>query len=290
MALPKIEFKQVAFTYQPNTPFAVKALDHINLKIPENSYTAIVGHTGSGKSTIIQLLDGLLLPTSGSIRVDENVISAASSNAQLGRIRSQIGIVFQFPEAQLFEETVLKDIAFGPRNFGKSEEEAFALAREAMQLVGLDADLAERSPFELSGGQMRRVAIAGVLAMKPSILILDEPTAGLDPRGQRETMQLFERLHVDQHVTVILVTHQMEDAAQYADQIAVMNGGQLVKVAEPAEIFANPQWLKDNHLTVPKTTQMAHELERGGFTFNPYPLTLEQLAVQIKRQLESRTQ
>lgn len=290
MAMSAIKFNQVGYTYQPETPFAVEALSDINLTIPDQSYTTIVGHTGSGKSTLIQLLDGLILPTTGTIQVGELVVSAQSSNAELGHLRQQIGIVFQFPEAQLFEETVIKDIAFGPQNFGKTEAEALTLAQEAMQLVGLDEQLASRSPFELSGGQMRRVAIAGVLAMKPSLLILDEPTAGLDPRGQKETMALFNRLHHEEHMGIILVTHQMEDAAQYADQVVVMNGGKLVRTGQPADIFADPQWLRDNHLTVPKTTAVAHQLAAGGFQFDPYPLTIEALAQQVKTQLESRTQ
>lgn len=286
--MPAIEFKQVGFTYQPNTPFAVEALTDINFTIDRGSFTAIVGHTGSGKSTIIQLVDGLLKPTQGQIVIDKQVIDAGATNAQLGQIRQHIGFVFQFPESQLFEESVIKDIAFGPQNFGKTQEQAFDLAREVMALVGLDDSLAERSPFDLSGGQMRRVAIAGVLAMKPQILILDEPTAGLDPRGQRETMQLFNKLNREDHVTVILVTHQMEDAAQYADQVIVMNGGQLVKTAHPSEVFADPDWLLQNHLAVPKTTQMAYQLAKGGFHFDPYPLTVDQLANQVADQLESR--
>lgn len=282
-----IEFNGVNFSYQVGTPFEVNALHDINVRISDRSYTAIVGHTGSGKSTLIQLLDGLIRPTTGTIKVGNVTISSTSSNSELGKIRSKIGFVFQFPENQLFEETVLKDISFGPQNFGKSEDEAIVLAKEAMQLVGLDDSLAQRSPFELSGGQMRRVAIAGVLAMKPEILILDEPTAGLDPRGQRETMQLFSQLHRENNINVILVTHQMEDAAAFANQVLVMNDGNLVKAGSPNEIFSNPEWLIENHLTIPKTTKVANELTKGGFIFDPYPLTLEELSRQVAKQLES---
>lgn len=282
-----IEFNGVNFSYQVGTPFEVNALHDINVRISDRSYTAIVGHTGSGKSTLIQLLDGLIRPTTGTIKVGNETISSTSSNSELGKIRSKIGFVFQFPENQLFEETVLKDISFGPQNFGKSEDEAIVLAKEAMQLVGLDDNLAQRSPFELSGGQMRRVAIAGVLAMKPEILILDEPTAGLDPRGQRETMQLFSQLHRKNNINVILVTHQMEDAAAFANQVLVMNDGNLVKAGSPNEIFSNPEWLIENHLTIPKTTKVAKELTKGGFRFDPYPLTLEELSRQVAKQLES---
>ncbi|WP_137597202.1 energy-coupling factor ABC transporter ATP-binding protein [Paucilactobacillus kaifaensis] len=285
--MAEIEFNEVGFVYQPGTPFEVSALRNINLTIESNSYTAIVGHTGSGKSTLIQLLDGLLKPTSGRLLIGQSQIDANSTNRQLAQLHQHIGIVFQFPENQLFEETVIKDIAFGPKNFGKSESQARELALEAMELVGLNADLSERSPFELSGGQMRRVAIAGVLAMQPHTLILDEPTAGLDPRGQREIMELFASLQQQQHLTVILVTHQMEDAAQYADKIVVMNHGEVVKVGTPRDIFVDPIWLKNNHLMVPKTTAFAQRLQQRGFSFDPFPLTVAELAQQIKQQLES---
>lgn len=285
--MAEIKFDEVGFVYQPGTPFEVNALRNINLTIESNSYTAIVGHTGSGKSTLIQLLDGLLKPTSGQLFIGPTKIDANSSNRQLAQLRQHVGIVFQFPESQLFEETVIKDIAFGPKNFGKSETQALQLAAEAMQLVGLDTSLSERSPFELSGGQMRRVAIAGVLAMQPQTLILDEPTAGLDPRGQREIMELFANLQRQRQLTVILVTHQMEDAAQYADKVVVMNHGEVVKVGAPRDIFVDPAWLQANHLMVPKTTAFAQQLQQHGFSFDPFPMTVTELAQQIKQQLES---
>lgn len=285
--MAEIKFDEVGFVYQPGTPFEVNALRNINLTIESNSYTAIVGHTGSGKSTLIQLLDGLLKPTSGQLFIGPTKIDANSNNRQLAQLRQHVGIVFQFPESQLFEETVIKDIAFGPKNFGKSETQALQLAAEAMQLVGLDTSLSERSPFELSGGQMRRVAIAGVLAMQPQTLILDEPTAGLDPRGQREIMELFANLQRQRQLTVILVTHQMEDAAQYADKVVVMNHGEVVKVGAPRDIFVDPAWLQANHLMVPKTTAFAQQLQQHGFSFDPFPMTVTELAQQIKQQLES---
>lgn len=288
--MAEIELNQVDFVYQPGTPFEVAALHNINLTIESNSYMAIVGHTGSGKSTLIQLLDGLLQPTAGRLTVAGKTIDVNSSNRELAQLRQNVGIVFQFPENQLFEETVIKDIAFGPQNFGKSEPEAIELAMQAMHQVGLADDLATRSPFELSGGQMRRVAIAGVLAMQPQILILDEPTAGLDPRGQHEIMDLFARLQQEQQLTVVLVTHQMEDAAKYADMVAVMNHGRIVKVSSPREIFIDPDWLKANHLMVPKTTEFAQKLQQHGFHFDPFPMTVAELAQQVSQQLESGAQ
>lgn len=288
--MAEIEFNQVGFVYQPGTPFEATALTDINLTIESNTYTAIVGHTGSGKSTLIQLLDGLLKPTSGNVAVGKITVGHDSSNQQLAKLRQHVGIVFQFPESQLFEETVLKDIAFGPKNFGKTNEEAEQLANQAMRLVGLDASLASHSLFELSGGQMRRVAIAGVLVMQPQILVLDEPTAGLDPRGQREIMELFARLQRQQQLTVILVTHQMEDAAKYADQVVVMNHGAVVKTGAPREIFIEPKWLQANHLMVPKTTAFAQALQHHGFKFDPFPMTVAELTAQVSQQLESGAQ
>ena len=208
----------VGYTYQEGTPFASVALSDVSLTIEDGSYTAIIGHTGSGKSTILQLLNGLLVPTEGSVRVFDTLITSTSVNKQIRQIRKQVGLVFQFAENQIFEETVLKDVAFGPQNFGVSVEEAEAIAREKLALVGIDESLFERSPFELSGGQMRRVAIAGILAMEPSILVLDEPTAGLDPIGRKELMTLFKKLHQD-GITIVLVTHLMDDVAEFADQV-----------------------------------------------------------------------
>lgn len=285
MVMATIEFKNLNFVYQENTPFAFQALTDVNLKITDGSYTAIIGHTGSGKSTLIQQMDGLLQPTSGMMTVDDININSQSSSKELAQLRKHIGIVFQFPESQLFEETVIQDVSFGPKNIGFDDDQALSAARNALRLVGLDSSFEAQSPFELSGGQMRRVAIAGVLAMQPTTLILDEPTAGLDPTGQEEMMTLFNALHQTQNMTIILVTHQMEDAAKYADQVVVMNQGKIVATDQPEKIFANQQLLKENHLDVPKTTMFAQALSDKGYQFEPFPLTVHQLATQIMQQI-----
>ncbi|MFC6164620.1 energy-coupling factor ABC transporter ATP-binding protein [Lactiplantibacillus dongliensis] len=280
-----ITFKQVEFTYQPGTPFETKALTDINVTIPDGSYTALIGHTGSGKSTLLQHLDALLKPTSGTVTIGDRVITPTTSNKDLKRLRQHVGIVFQFPESQLFEETVAKDIAFGPQNFGASEADALKLAAKMLTLVGLDADLLQRSPFDLSGGQMRRVAIAGVLAMQPKVLVLDEPTAGLDPQGRLEMMDMFARLRHEQQLTIVLVTHQMDDVANYANNVIVMDHGRVVKTGTPQAIFKDPQWLAEHHLGLPKTTAFAQQLIARGMTFDEMPLTEDQLAAALVKQL-----
>ena len=265
----------VSYTYQEGTPFASVALSDVSLTIEDGSYTAIIGHTGSGKSTILQLLNGLLVPTKGSVRVFDTLITSTSVNKQIRQIRKQVGLVFQFAENQIFEETVLKDVAFGPQNFGVSVEEAEAIAREKLALVGIDESLFERSPFELSGGQMRRVAIAGILAMEPSILVLDEPTAGLDPIGRKELMTLFEKLHQD-GITIVLVTHLMDDVAEFADQVYVMEKGKLVKSGKPSLVFQNVEFMERIQLGVPKITRFAQRLANRGVSFKQLPITIEE--------------
>ena len=265
----------VSYTYQEGTPFASAALSDVSVTIEDGSYTAIIGHTGSGKSTILQLLNGLLVPTKGSVRVFDTLITSTSINKQIRQIRKQVGLVFQFAENQIFEETVLKDVAFGPQNFGVSVEEAEAIAREKLDLVGIDESLFERSPFELSGGQMRRVAIAGILAMEPSILVLDEPTAGLDPIGRKELMTLFEKLHQD-GITIVLVTHLMDDVAEFADQVYVMEKGRLVKSGAPSLVFQNLEFMENIQLGVPKITRFAQRLADRGVSFKQMPITIEE--------------
>ncbi len=256
-----IKLQQVSYAYSKGTPFEKYALHNVNLAIEHGSYTAIIGHTGSGKSTILQHFNGLLKPTSGQVQIGDRVIEAGKKQKELKPIRQKVGIVFQFPEHQLFEETVLKDIMFGPMNFGVSEAAAEERARELIELVGLPSDVLEKSPFDLSGGQMRRVAIAGVLAMKPEVIVLDEPTAGLDPRGQKEMMDMFYRLHKEQGLTTILVTHSMEDAARYADRVAIMHDGSCVMIGEPAEIFDNVEMLKQYHLEPPRVVRVQHRIQ-----------------------------
>ena len=265
----------VSYTYQEGTPFASAAVSDVSLSIEDGSYTAIIGHTGSGKSTILQHLNGLLVPTEGSVRVFDTLITSTSVNKQIRQIRKQVGLVFQFAENQIFEETVLKDVAFGPQNFGVSVEEAEAIAREKLALVGIDESLFERSPFELSGGQMRRVAIAGILAMEPSILVLDEPTAGLDPIGRKELMALFKKLHQD-GITIVLVTHLMDDVAEFADQVYVMEKGKLVKGGKPSLVFQNVEFMEKIQLGVPKITRFAQRLVDRGISFEQLPITIEE--------------
>ena len=265
----------VSYTYQEGTPFASVALSDVSLTIEDGSYTAIIGHTGSGKSTILQLLNGLLVPTEGSVRIFDTLITSTSVNKQIRQIRKQVGLVFQFAENQIFEETVLKDVAFGPQNFGVSVEEAEVIAREKLALVGIDESLFERSPFELSGGQMRRVAIAGILAMEPKILVLDEPTAGLDPIGRKELMTLFKKLHQD-GITIVLVTHLMDDVAEFADQVYVMEKGKLVKSGKPSLVFQNVEFMEKIQLGVPKITRFAQRLANRGVSFKQLPITIEE--------------
>ena len=270
-----IALENVSFTYQEGTPLASTALSDVSLTIEDGSYTALIGHTGSGKSTILQLLNGLLVPSQGSVRVFDTLITSTSKNKDIRQIRKQVGLVFQFAENQIFEETVLKDVAFGPQNFGVSEEDAEQIAREKLALVGIDESLLNRSPFELSGGQMRRVAIAGILAMEPAILVLDEPTAGLDPLGRKELMNLFRKLH-QSGMTIVLVTHLMDDVAEYANQVYVMEKGRLVKFGKPSDVFQDVVFMEEVQLGVPKITAFCKRLADRGVSFKRLPIKIEE--------------
>ena len=270
-----IALENVSFTYQEGTPLASAALSDVSLTIKDGSYTALIGHTGSGKSTILQLLNGLLVPSAGSVRVFDTLITSTSKNKDIRQIRKQVGLVFQFAENQIFEETVLKDVAFGPQNFGVSEEDAEQIAREKLALVGIDESLYNRSPFELSGGQMRRVAIAGILAMEPAILVLDEPTAGLDPLGRKELMNLFKKLH-QSGMTIVLVTHLMDDVAEYANQVYVMEKGRLVKGGKPSDVFQDVVFMEEVQLGVPKITAFCKRLADRGVSFKRLPIKIEE--------------
>ncbi|WP_261021845.1 energy-coupling factor transporter ATPase [Streptococcus mitis] len=270
-----IALENVSFTYQEGTPLASTALSDVSLTIEDGSYTALIGHTGSGKSTILQLLNGLLVPSQGSVRVFDTLITSTSKNKDIRQIRKQVGLVFQFAENQIFEETVLKDVAFGPQNFGVSEEDAEQIAREKLALVGIDESLFNRSPFELSGGQMRRVAIAGILAMEPSTLVLDEPTAGLDPLGRKELMNLFRKLH-QSGMTIVLVTHLMDDVAEYANQVYVMEKGRLVKGGKPSDVFQDVVFMEEVQLGVPKITAFCKRLADRGVSFKRLPIKIEE--------------
>lgn len=272
-----IHLQKVSYTYQAGTPFEGRALFGVDLEIVDGSYTALIGHTGSGKSTILQLLNGLNIPTSGSVIVDDMVINATSDKKGIKQVRKKVGLVFQFPESQVFDETVLKDVAFGPQNFGISQEEAEKIAREKLALVGISEELFERSPFELSGGQMRRVAIAGILAMEPNVLVLDEPTAGLDPAGRQELMNIFKQLHAN-GMTIVLVTHLMDDVANYADWVYVMEKGKLIRSGKPRDVFQEVEFLETIQLGVPKITKFAANLERRGFVLERLPVTIKEFA------------
>ena len=268
-----ITLQQVSYTYQANTPFEGRALFGVDLEIVEGSYTALIGHTGSGKSTILQLLNGLNVPTAGVVLIDETVITPTSVNKDIKQVRKKVGLVFQFPESQVFDETVLQDVAFGPQNFGVSKEDAERTAREKLALVGIDEELFERSPFELSGGQMRRVAIAGILAMEPHVLVLDEPTVGLDPAGRKELMAIFKELH-QMGMTIVLVTHLMDDVADFADFVYVLENGKVVRTGRPSAVFQEVDFMESIQLGVPKITKFAANLERRGLVFDQLPVTI----------------
>ncbi|EAE5164352.1 energy-coupling factor ABC transporter ATP-binding protein [Listeria monocytogenes] len=258
----EIKLEQLGYCYQKNSPFEKRALLDVNVSFDSGSYSAIIGHTGSGKSTLLQHLNALLMPTEGKITVGDREIVAGVKQKKLRDLRKKVGIVFQFPEAQLFEETVEKDICFGPMNFGVSEEDAKLRAKKVIYEVGLTEEILSRSPFELSGGQMRRVAIAGVLAMDPEVLVLDEPTAGLDPHGREEIMEMFYNLHKEKGLTTVLVTHSMEDAARYAEKIVLMKAGTVLQIGTPREIFAKPDELVDLGLSVPDVVRFQGLFER----------------------------
>ncbi|HAJ15921.1 MAG TPA: energy-coupling factor transporter ATPase [Erysipelotrichaceae bacterium] len=258
-----ITFKEVEYTYSPDTPFAYHALKGINLNIPKGSFTALIGHTGSGKSTLIQHINGLLIPTQGEVCIDDYIITP-NNKQKLKPLRKKAGLVFQFPEYQLFEETIEKDIIFGPMNFGVDEETAKKIACEMLVKVGLDESYLERSPFELSGGQKRRVAIAGILAMEPDILVLDEPTAGLDPQGTKEMMHLFKDFQ-QTGKSVIMVTHDMNQVLEYCDHAIVMNHGKIEKNCSVTELFNETEYLESLSIDLPIITSFIHQLNQQGF-------------------------
>ncbi|MFJ7734662.1 energy-coupling factor ABC transporter ATP-binding protein [Lysinibacillus sp. NPDC097231] len=281
-----IKLQQVSFAYAQGTPFEKRALFDVDFEIPSHTYQAIIGHTGSGKSTILQHFNALLRPTSGEVHIGDRIVAAGKKAKNLKAVRQKVGIVFQFPEHQLFEETVLKDIMFGPMNFGVPEQEAEARAKELIGLVGLPESVLEKSPFDLSGGQMRRVAIAGVLAMEPEVIVLDEPTAGLDPRGQKEIMDMFYKLHQERGLTTILVTHSMEDAARYADNIIIMHEGKNVLSGAPQEIFRDVETLKNYRLEPPRIVRFQQKIENMiNKSFSKICLTEEELAAEIAQVL-----
>lgn len=259
-----VKVENLSHTYMKNSAFEHTALDNISFEIQDGEFIGLIGHTGSGKSTLIQHLNGLLKPTGGRILIDG--VELHSKEVAMKQIRNKVGLVFQYPEYQLFEETVRKDVAFGPQNLGLPEEEIEVRVREAIELVGLDYErIKDVSPFELSGGQKRRVAIAGVLAMKPKILILDEPTAGLDPKGRDEILSEIKQLHEKQGITVILVSHSMEDIANLVDRVLVMNKGKIVFLDTPRNVFKEVETLEEIGLGVPQVTYLVRKLREKGF-------------------------
>lgn len=282
-----ISLKNVEYRYQADSPFERLAISDVSIDIPSGTYLAVIGHTGSGKSTVLQHLNVLLKPTKGSVLIGSREIKAGRKEKNLKGVREKVGIVFQFPEHQLFEETVEKDIMFGPMNFGVTEQEAKARARASINLVGLPEEILEKSPFDLSGGQMRRVAIAGVLAMEPEVIVLDEPTAGLDPRGRKEIMDLFYSLHKKRNLSTVLVTHSMEDAARYADDIVVMHQGKVFTKGTPNEIFSNPKALIELGLDVPEVVGLQLMIEEAfGTKFKKISLSEEELAEMVAEFME----
>lgn len=282
-----IKIEQLTHIYNPGSPFESKALDQITLEINTGEFIGLIGHTGSGKSTFIQHLNGLLKPTEGKIWIDG--VDITDKELKLSEIRKSVGLVFQYPEHQLFEETIYKDIAFGPINLGLGEEEVEARVKEAMELVQLPyEELKDRSPFELSGGQRRRVAIAGVLAMKPKVLILDEPTAGLDPKGRDDILSQISRFHKQMGNTVILVSHSMEDIAKLVDRIIVLHRGRVALTGVPGEVFKEVETLESIGLGIPQIAYLVRELKNRGIHLRDDIFTVEQAKEEILNWVRSR--
>ncbi len=274
--------KNLKHVYMPKTPFEKVALNDVSIEFNDGEFTALIGHTGSGKSTLIQHLNALLKPTSGEIIVDGTCITDKRVN--LIDVRKKVGLVFQYPEYQLFEETIAKDVAFGPRNLGISEDEVLKRVKRAMQIVGLSYEkYKDISPFELSGGQKRRVAIAGVVAMEPKVLILDEPTAGLDPKGRDEILGQIKKLHDEYKMSIILVSHSMEDVAKLADRVVVMNHGEVIIDGKPSEVFKHVEQLEAVGLAVPQVTYLVRALRERGFSLSEDIITVEQAKKEIIR-------
>ena len=270
-----IKIENLTHIYMPKSPFEKIALDNVSLDIKDGEFVALIGHTGSGKSTLIQHFNGLLEATSGKIIVDG--VDITDKKAKLTDIRKKVGLVFQYPEYQIFEETIAKDIEFGPRNLGLSNEEIHNRVIKSMEMVGLDYETyKDKSPFDLSGGQKRRVAIAGVVAMQPTTLILDEPTAGLDPKGRDDILNQISKLHKDYNMTVIIVSHSMEDVAKIAERIIVMNDGKVALQGTPAEVFKEVDMLEKIGLGVPQVTYLVRELRKKGFDLSDDIFTIEE--------------
>ena len=282
--LMSIELKNITYTYSPGTAYEIHALKDINLEIPDGQFIGVIGHTGSGKSTLIQHLNALIRPTSGSVLYNGEDVWEEKYDRR--KLRSQVGLVFQYPEHQLFESDVLSDVCFGPMNQGMSREEAEAEAKKALLQVGFKEKNFSKSPFELSGGQKKRVAIAGVLAMNPKILILDEPTAGLDPKGRDEILDQISELHKARGITIILVSHSMEDVAKYVERLIVVNRGHIAFDDTPREVFSHYQELEAMGLAAPQITYIMHALKQKGLKVDPNATTVEEARDDILRALK----
>jgi len=280
-----IELENVSHVYQDENN--VKALKNINLEISRGEFIGIVGHTGSGKSTLVQLFNGLIIPSSGTVKVNGNNITNEKSN--LKETRRHVGLVFQYPEHQLFEESVYQDIAFGPKNLGLKKDEIQERVKEVMGLVGLDyEEFKDRSPFNLSGGQQRKVAIAGVLALKPDVLVLDEPSAGLDPQGRKQLVELLKYLYQELEMTIILISHRMEEIAELATRVIVMHQGEIVIDDHPIEVFSREQKLHELSLDLPQITEILHRLEEKGLKVNTNLFSIAEASAEIIKALRSK--
>lgn len=279
-----IKVENLTFKYMIGTPFEKTALDNVSFEIKDGEFVGLIGHTGSGKSTLIQHLNGLLKPTSGAIYIDDFCIT--DKGIDMKKIRQMVGLVFQYPEHQLFEETVYKDVSYGPRNLGLSEDEIEARVKKALGVVGIDYETyKDKSPFDLSGGQKRRIAIAGVIAMQPKVLILDEPTAGLDPKGREEILNNIKKLHKEYNMTIILVSHSMDDVAELADRLIVMNKGKNILQGTPKEVFQNIETLESIGLAVPQVMYLVRELNKKGFNLSNDIITVSEAKKAIIRAL-----
>lgn len=283
----EISFKNVSYIYGENTPFEKRALDNINFNIKSGEFVGIIGHTGSGKSTLIQHFNGLLKPTVGDVFIND--INTKEKELVTSGLRLKVGLVFQYPEYQLFEETIEKDIAFGPQNQGLDEEEIKLRVKESMEMVGLDYEnMRKSSPFELSGGQKRRVAIAGILAMHPEVLILDEPTAGLDPKGRDVIFKALKNMYEKYNITIILVSHSMEDVAKLVDRIIVMKNGGIYFDKATRDAFSDVDGLKSVGMKVPQITELMDTLKKRGYNFKGNILTVDEAVEEIKREMGNK--
>lgn len=281
-----ITFKSLSYIYDEGMPYAHHALKDINLNIEEGKITAIIGKTGSGKSTLVEHLNALLVPSSGSLEIEDTIILPGKKNKGLKALRKKVGLVFQFSEYQLFEETILKDVAFGPKNYGASEQEAIAKAKLALKMVGIDESYYETSPFDLSGGQKRRIAIAGILALEPKIIVLDEPTAGLDPKGSQEMIDLFVKLNKKAGITVILVTHDNEIVYNYADNTVLMADGEVKYSGNTLELFNDKEKVKEFNILEPKILSFKNALNDKGFKIPSNVRTIDELAKYLSKELK----